>query len=198
LVVGIDDTYVKHREHSVARQFQITAGRVERNGKLGARFVFVSSNPGWTESFFDGFLLQQGMKRNTVMRVVTDGDDGLRNFVQRSSPRPMESQLDWFHIGMKLELLRKAVVMPVTYSFAMARPNPLPVIVVSVNASDPNNSQRTPAMDPLFRDEPFDEAEPGAHRSHGVRAGRANANDKQIHHADLQYSLCIGMRALRF
>jgi hypothetical protein len=34
---------------------------------------------------------QQGMKRNTVMRVVTDGDDGLRNFVQRSSPRPMES-----------------------------------------------------------------------------------------------------------
>jgi hypothetical protein len=28
---------------------------------------------------------------------------------------PMESQLDWFHIGMRLELLRKAVVMPVTY-----------------------------------------------------------------------------------
>jgi hypothetical protein len=115
LVVGIDDTYVKHRDRMVARQFQVTAGRVERNGKLGARFVFVSSNRGWTESFFDGFLLQQGMKRNTVTRVVTDGDDGLRNFVQRSSPRPMESQLDWFHIGMKLELLRKAVVMPVSY-----------------------------------------------------------------------------------
>jgi hypothetical protein len=115
LVVGIDDTYVKHRERLIARQFQVTAGRVERNGKLGARFVFVSSNPGWTESFFDGFLLQQGMKRNTVMRVVTDGDDGLRNFVQRSTPRPMDSQLDWFHLGMRLELLRKAVLMPVTY-----------------------------------------------------------------------------------
>jgi hypothetical protein len=44
--------------------------------------------------------------RGTIMGVVTDGYDGLRNFVQRSSPRPMESQLDWFHIGMKLELLR--------------------------------------------------------------------------------------------
>lgn len=76
LVVGIDDTYVKHRERLVARQFQVTAGRVERDGKLGARFVFVSSNSGWTDSFFDGFLLQQ---------------------------------------GMKLEVLRKAVVMPVTY-----------------------------------------------------------------------------------
>jgi hypothetical protein len=115
LVVGIDDTYVKHRDRLAARQFRITAGRVGRNGKLGARFVFVSSSAGWTANFFDGFLLQQGMKRNTVMRVVTDGDDGLRNCVQRSSPRPMESQLDWFHIGMKLELLRKAVVMPVTY-----------------------------------------------------------------------------------
>jgi hypothetical protein len=123
LVVGIDDTYVKHRERLAARQFQVTAGRVERNGKLGPRFVFVSSNPGWTESFFDGFLLQQGMKRNTVMRVVTDGDDGLRNFVQRSSPRPMESQLDWFHIGMKLELLRKAVVMPVTYQEYLEDPH---------------------------------------------------------------------------
>jgi hypothetical protein len=115
LVIGIDDTYVKHREPLAARQFQVTAGRVERDGKRGARFVFVSSNPGWTDSFFDGFLLQQGMKQNTAMRVVTDGDDGLRNFVQRSSPRPMDSQLDWFHIGMKLELLRKVVVMPVTY-----------------------------------------------------------------------------------
>jgi hypothetical protein len=55
------------------------------------------------------------------MRVVTDGDDGLRNFVQRSSPRPMESQLDWFHIGMRLQLLRKAVVMPVlTASLTLA------------------------------------------------------------------------------
>jgi hypothetical protein len=57
------------------------------------------------------------------MRVVTDGDDGLRNFVQRSSPRPMESQLDWFHIGMKLERLRKAVVMPVTYQEYLEDPH---------------------------------------------------------------------------
>ena len=40
----------------------------------------------------------------------------------RSSPRPMESQLDWFHIGMRLELLRKAVVMPVTYQEYLATP----------------------------------------------------------------------------
>ena len=125
----------------VARQFQVTAGRVERDGELGARFVFVSSNPGWTDSFFDGFLLQQGMKRNTVMRVVTDGDDGLRNFVQRSSPRPMESQLDWFDIGMKLELLRKVVVMPVTYQEYLDDPK----------AFDPSRRRISRLRDALWR-----------------------------------------------
>jgi hypothetical protein len=64
LVVDIDDTYVKHREHMVARQFQVTAGRVERNGKLGARFVFVSSNPRWTEACFDPDLRKQCTERS--------------------------------------------------------------------------------------------------------------------------------------
>jgi hypothetical protein len=141
LVVGIDDTYVKNRQQLVARQFHVTAGRVERNGKLGARFVFVSSNPGFTDSFFDGFLLQQGMRRRTIMRVVTDGDDGLRNFVQRSCPRPMESQLDWFHIGMKLELLRKAVAMPVSYQEYLDDPH----------AFDPVQSRASRLRDALWR-----------------------------------------------
>jgi hypothetical protein len=69
----------------------------------------------------DGQAVQ--MKRNTVMRVVTDRDDGLRNFVHRSSSRPMESQLDWFHIGMRLELLRKALVMPVIYQEFLEDPH---------------------------------------------------------------------------
>jgi hypothetical protein len=81
------------------------------------------------------------MKRNTVMRVVTDGDDGLRNFVQRSSPRAMESQLDWFHIGMKLELLRKAVVMPVTYPEYLENPN----------AFDPSRRRISRLRDALWR-----------------------------------------------
>jgi hypothetical protein len=123
LVAGIDDTYVKHRERVAGRQFQVTAGRIERNGKLGPRFAFVSSGSQWSQHILDGFLLQQGMQRGTSMRVVTDGDDGLRNFVQRSSPAPMETQLDWFHVGMRLELLRKVVVMPTTYQEYLEDPH---------------------------------------------------------------------------
>jgi hypothetical protein len=96
-VVGIDDTYVKHRERLTARQFQVTAGRVERNGKLGARFVFVSSNLSWSASLFDGFLLQQGMKStlanlqgqstyhviscNTYLQLRTNGSRGIQQLI---------------------------------------------------------------------------------------------------------------------
>jgi hypothetical protein len=115
------------------RQFDVTAGRVERNGQLGARFVFVPANPGWTETAFDGFLQQQGMRKATLMRVITDGDDGLRNFVQRSSPRPMESQLDWFHVGMRLELLRESIVMPTTYLEYLADPHAFEPVLARVS-----------------------------------------------------------------
>ena len=104
MVVGIDDTYVRYLERLTSRQIQITAGRLERNGALGARFAFVSSSPSWNLRQFDGFLKQQGRNDRTTMRVVTDGDDGLRNLVQRSISKPIEAQLDWFHISMRLDL----------------------------------------------------------------------------------------------
>jgi hypothetical protein len=36
--------------------------------------------------------------------------------VQRAVGIPIEPQLDWFHIGMRLERLRKIVHLPVTYA----------------------------------------------------------------------------------
>ena len=95
MVVGIDDTYVRHRERLASRQIQITAGRLERNGALGARFAFVSSSPSWNLRQFDGFLKQQGRNDRTTMRVVTDGDDGLRNLVQRSISIGSTSACGW-------------------------------------------------------------------------------------------------------
>ena len=35
LLIGIDDTYIRHRQRDASRQIQVTAGRFERDGKLG-------------------------------------------------------------------------------------------------------------------------------------------------------------------
>jgi len=145
MVVGIDDTYVRHRERLASRQIQITAGRVERNGALGARFAFVSASPSWNLRQIDGFLEQQGRIESTTMRVVTDGDDGLHNLVERSMSKPIEAQLDWFHIGMRLEHLRKVVSLPVTYREYLENPE----------ASEPMRARVSRLRDALWRGRPW-------------------------------------------
>ena len=122
ICVGIDDTYLKNCKRTTRGQFQVTGGRFERDGKLEGRFAFVSSMPGWTPMQFAGILRQHGRVAKTEVSVVNDGDKGLRNFVGRIMDRRVESQLDWFHIGMRLEHLRKVVRMPTTY--AEYRQNP--------------------------------------------------------------------------
>jgi hypothetical protein len=115
LLIGIDDTYIRHHQRDASRQIQVTAGRFERDGKLAERFAFISSAPKWSPDQFQGILIEQGAENCGLVQVMTDGDDGLRNFVQRAVGMPIESQLDWFHIGMRLERLRKIVNLPVTY-----------------------------------------------------------------------------------
>jgi hypothetical protein len=116
LLIGIDDTYIRHRQRDASRQIQVTAGRFERDGKLAERFAFVRSVPEWSPDQFQGILIDQGTDTCKCVQVMTDGDDGLRNFVQRAAGVPIEPQLDWFHIGMRLERLRKIVHLPVTYA----------------------------------------------------------------------------------
>jgi len=145
MVVGIDDTYVRHRERLTSRQIQITAGRLERNGALGARFAFVSSSPSWNLRQIDAFLKQQGRNDRATMLVVTDGDDGLRNLVQRSMSKPIEAQLDWFHIGMRLEHLRKVVSLPTSYREYLENPE----------ASKPMRAYVSRLRDALWRGRPW-------------------------------------------
>jgi len=120
--VGIDDTYIRHHQRDAGRQIQVTGGRIERNGKLAERFAFVSSAPGWTPDQFKGLLRQHGIGTGASMRVISDGDDGLRNFVQSAVAPKVTQQLDWFHIGMRLERLRKSVQLPMSYEEFVRNP----------------------------------------------------------------------------
>ena len=115
LSIGIDDTYIRNRTGTASRKLRVTAGRIERDGTLGERFAFVASAPDWSADQFQGIINHQGAEGCSVVQVVTDGDDGLRNFVQGAIRTRIVPQLDWFHLGMKLEHLHKCVRLPVTY-----------------------------------------------------------------------------------
>jgi hypothetical protein len=121
----VHDPDIRHCQRDASRQIQVTGGRIERNGKLAERFAFVAAAPGWSRDQFAGILHQLGIGGRKSIRVVSDGDDGLRNFVQASLGKQVQSQLDWFHIGMRLERLRKAVRLPMTYAEFLRNPDQL-------------------------------------------------------------------------
>ena len=121
----VHDPHIRHCQRDASRQIQVTGGRIERNGKLAERFAFVAAAPGWSRDQFAGILHQLGIGGCKSIRVVSDGDDGLRNFVQASLGKQVQSQLDWFHIGMRLERLRKAVRLPMTYAEFLRNPDQL-------------------------------------------------------------------------
>ena len=50
-----------------------------------------------------------GCGAKTHLRVLTDGDRGMEHFVQRSAPGSTGHVLDWFHIAMRLQAIRRSL-----------------------------------------------------------------------------------------
>jgi hypothetical protein len=123
--VGIDDPYVRHCRQVPSRQFKVTAGRIERDGKLAERFAFVASSPRHYPDHFGGVLRESQIGPGGDVRVITDGDDGLRNFVRRWAGSDVAQQVEWFHSGMRLQHLRSAAHLPTTYGDYLHRPHAL-------------------------------------------------------------------------
>lgn len=120
--VGADDTCIRHHQPDAGRHIQVTGGRIERNGRLAARCAFISSVPGWTPDQFKELLRQHGIGPGASMRVIGDGDDGLWNLVQSAVAPRVTRQMDWVRIGMRLERLRKAVQLPMSYEEFVRNP----------------------------------------------------------------------------
>jgi hypothetical protein len=119
--VGIDDAYVRDCRRDLGRQIKVTAGRIERDGKLAERFAFVASAPRHYPDHFEGILRESQIGPGAEIRVITDGDDGLRNFVRRWAGSEIVQQLDWLHIGMRIKHLRSAANLPMTYGDFLSR-----------------------------------------------------------------------------
>ena len=86
----------------------MTAGRIERDGKLAEPFALIALPPRHYPDHFEGILRETQIRPGADIRVITDGDDGLRKFVQRWVGSEVARQLDWFHIGMRIEHLTSA------------------------------------------------------------------------------------------
>ena len=104
LSVAIDGTYVRADGTMWLREYQVVAGRMERQGKLGDYFAWVPQHRlCFTPDFMKAALEANGWTPKSKVRVMADGADGLSNLVDAATGKPTARVLDWFHISMRLQ-----------------------------------------------------------------------------------------------
>jgi hypothetical protein len=102
--VAIDGTYVRADGAMWLREYQVVAGRMERDDQLGGYFAWVPQHRlCFTRDFMKAALEANGWTPKSKVRVLADGADGLSNLVDAAIGKPMERVLDWFHISMRLQ-----------------------------------------------------------------------------------------------
>lgn len=115
LRVSIDGTVLTAASTEQVTRFEVVAGRVECDGHMGKRFVCALARRDLTRTLVAAALDQSGWIPSTDVDVVTDGARGMRALVTSVAPRVAPKILDWFHMGMKLQAVKRplcAVTFP--------------------------------------------------------------------------------------
>ena len=105
IVVGIDGGYVRDRSKS-ATHFEVLVGQSLSEDRGNRYFGLVQSRDSKPRYRLQRALAEQGFQMNQDITFMTDGGDTVRNMAFRMSPCA-EHVLDWFHITMRLTVLRQ-------------------------------------------------------------------------------------------
>lgn len=109
LRVSIDGTVIASASKVEFSKFEVIAGRIERDGQPGRRFVCAMQGRSLTRVLIAAALSQSGMTQRTEVDVVNDGARGMRSLVADVPPRIAPRIIDWFHIAMKLQAVRTPI-----------------------------------------------------------------------------------------
>lgn len=110
LTVGIDGGYIHAREgkNRKAGWFEAIVGKSLQDGKSSKRFGFVCTYDDKPRFRLNTMLQKQGLQMNQDITFLSDGGDTVRNLQTFISPQA-EHLLDWFHITMKITVMRQIV-----------------------------------------------------------------------------------------
>ncbi len=103
-VVGLDGCYVRSQHPAPERLFEVIAGRVQGPTGKTRCLAWVRDPRTHAHDVREAVLGVGG--HPSSMTILTDGDASLRRMVGAvAAPGPMKHVLDWFHIGMKFQVL---------------------------------------------------------------------------------------------
>ena len=109
IVVGIDGGYVRAREPDGMRRetnFEVVVGQSIAEDRDNRYFGLVQRFDDKPRRRLHEVLREQGLQMNQNITFLTDGGDTVRNLAADMSPCA-EHVLDWFHLTMRLTVLRQ-------------------------------------------------------------------------------------------
>jgi hypothetical protein len=109
MVVGIDGAFVKagHTRPGQWHQFEILTGRVEASQRGGEAFAVVRDLDPYAKRRVQAILRRCGRGQDTDVRILSDGEDGLRGVVGTWFGKKCEHRLDWFHVARRIGRIEK-------------------------------------------------------------------------------------------
>jgi hypothetical protein len=112
MVVGIDGAFVKAITSGIRQKqsLEILTGRVETTPRGGDAFAVVRNlEDGKAKQRVQAILRRCGRGPDTKVRLLSDGEDGLRGVVGWFGKR-CEHRLDWFHVSRRIDSIGKQLL----------------------------------------------------------------------------------------
>ncbi len=94
----------------VPTSLEIVLGRIDVPTRNGNVFAAVRRVDGLAKERVRAALRRGGRTRDTVVRALSDGEDGMRTMLGRRLDPSVEHRLDWWHLYRRLEKMREGLL----------------------------------------------------------------------------------------
>ena len=110
MVIGIDGAFVKGRRPNDRASLEIITGRMETETQPSKMFAIVRDGDGQAKQRLQALLRRSGRGPETKVRVLSDGEEGMRSMVGRWFHANEQHVLDWYHIARRFEAIGKSLL----------------------------------------------------------------------------------------
>src|SRR5271166_978712 len=110
MIIGIDGAFVKGRPPTDRASLEIITGRIEADAEHSKVFAVVRDQDGRAKQHVQAITRQRGRGPETKVRVVSDGEDGMRSIAGKWFNANEQHILDWYHIARRFEAIGKGLI----------------------------------------------------------------------------------------
>jgi hypothetical protein len=110
MVLGIDGWFVKGISRNRKTSLEVVLGRIEVPARNGEVFAVVRYRDGLAKQRVRAVMRRCGRAPDTVVTVLSDGEDGMWTILGRWLDSTVKHRPDWWHLYRRLEKMREGLI----------------------------------------------------------------------------------------